>query len=166
MSRFKRYLLAAFLGVCLGGIVYAVVFHKKTPIVKTGGGFPPEVMSCVKKVKVINRRIDAALNVLVVEVENTSDLGIVAISLESKKGSDSYSVVPSTFEADEPIVIIKPHERYELTIELNLTANASFQVGSVVYADGTEDGCQASIGKMRKLKADHEQIKAQRKGSK
>lgn len=54
-----------------------------------------------KNVKVISRRVDSATAKLVVEVENTSDLGIVSISLESKKDKDSYTVRQSTFEADE-----------------------------------------------------------------
>lgn len=118
----------------------------------------------MKNVKVINKRVDAAF--LIVEVENTSELGIVAISLESKKGNNTYTVRPSTFESDEVQNIIKPHERYELSMELaNIRPNAQLQVGSVVYSDGTEDGCEASVQATRKAKAYHEQIKAQRKGS-
>lgn len=165
MTRFK-YLWAVVLGVLLGGVVYTVVFPKKAMPAK-GQSSPPEVMSCVKNVKVTNRRIDEALNRLVVEVENTGDLSIVSISLESKKGKAVYTVRNSTFEADEPTVVIKPHERHELEMELaNIAPKAHLQIGSVTYSDGTEDGCEESVQATRKSKTYHEEIKAQRKGPK
>ncbi|HEX3143668.1 MAG TPA: hypothetical protein VHQ64_06830 [Pyrinomonadaceae bacterium] len=166
MSRIKRYSLPVFIGVVLGGVVYFALFPKKTPQAKGQTPPAPEVMSCVKNVKVTNRRIDEASDKLIVEIENTSSLGIVAISLESKKGNDGYTVRASTFEADDLQFIVKPHERYELGMELtNIPANANLQIGSVVYSDGTEDGCAASVEATRKAKAYHQQLKAQRKGT-
>jgi hypothetical protein len=165
MTNLKRYFLAVFLGFCIGGIVYVFSFTKRTT--QETKISPPEVMSCVKNVKTIHRKVDSATAKLLVEVENTSDLGIVAISLEAKKGKDSYIVRESTFEAAEPTIIIKPHERHTLEIELaNSPPQAQFQIGSVVYVDGTEDGCEASVQATREAKAHHEKIKAQKKGLK
>jgi hypothetical protein len=167
MTNTKRYLAAVVLGCLLGGIVYAIVFPKKSSQGENSAGSPPEVLSCVKHIKVISRRIDAQSAQLMVEVENTSDVGIVAISLEAKKGKDTYTVRTSTFEADEPLIIIKPHERHQLNMALsNIMPKAHLQIGSVVYADGTEDGCEASVRATRKAKTYHEQLKAQKKASK
>lgn len=179
MINTKRYLAAVVLGCLLGGMVYAIVFPKKSSQGESSADSPPEVLSCVKNIKVISRRIDASSDKLIVEVENTSDVGIVSISLEAKKGKNSYIVRSHTFEADEPLAIIKPHERHQLGMELSnimllekeralidSLPRAHLQIGSVVYADGTEDGCEKSVEATRKAKAYHEQIKAQRKASK
>ena len=167
MTNMKRHLAAVVLGCLLGGIVYAIVVF---PLKKSQEGAvvsSPEVLSCVKNVKVISRRIDTPSALLIVEVENTSDVGIVAISLEAKNGKDTHIVRPSTFEADEPLILIKPHERHQLNMALsNIKPSAQLQIGSVVYADGTAEGCEASVRATQKSKSYHEQIKAQRKASK
>lgn len=166
MANLKRYLLPIVLGMLIGGVWYAISFANR-PLLNQSTPTPaPEVVSCVKHIKVISRRVDATLAKVMVEVENTSDLGVVAISLEGKKGNDTYTVRPNTFEADEPTVIIEPHARHTLGIELaNISSNTPLQIGSVVYADGSEDGCEKSVKATRKSKAYHEQIKAQRKSS-
>ena len=99
-------------------------------------------------------------------VENTSDLEIIAVSLESKKGKDTFTVLASTFEADEPTALIKPHETYILTMALsNTSPNVPLQIGSVMYLDGTEEGCEPSLKLMRHSKTYHERVKAEKKGS-
>jgi hypothetical protein len=166
MSNLKRYLIPVVLGVFIGGALYAVSFANRSLLNQSSTTPAPEVVSCVKHIKVMNRRVDAALAKVFVEVENTSDLGVVAISLEGKKGKDSYTVRPNTFEADEPKVIIEPHARHTLSMELaNISSNTPLQIGSVVYADGSEDGCEASVKATRESKAYHERVRAEKKGS-
>jgi hypothetical protein len=166
MSNLNRYLLPVALGVLIGVAWYAMSYANK-PLLNQSKPTPaPEVVSCVKNIKVLTRRVDATLAKVIVDVENTSDLGVVAISLEGKRGKDSYTVRPSTFEADEPKVIIEPHAKYALSIEMaNISSNTPLQIGSVVYTDGSEDGCEASVKATRESKAYHERIKAQRKSS-
>lgn len=169
MNHNKRYLLAVSLGIFLGGIVYVVSFAQKQPPLQPKQVSLPEVLSCVRKVRVVNRTIENAgtpTAVLAVEVENTSDIGIVALSLDSVKGKDSYRVIRSTFEADEPTNIVKPHETCILRMELsNIAPNANLEIGSATYADGSEDGCDASLKAMRKAKERHERIRAERRSS-
>ena len=175
MYKYKRYILAVLVGVCVGAGLYAMSIVKAWPMNQDSTGqtvthkSPPEVVSCVKTLKVIERKINDAGTphaTVSVEVENTSELGIIAVSLESKRGKDTYTVLTSSFEADEPTAVIEPHKTFTLSMELsNITPNVQLQIGSVVYIDGTEDGCELSLKTMRESKTLHERLKAERKGS-
>ena len=175
MYKYKRYLVAILVGVCIGTGLYVITIAKAWPqkqnsprqkvVVKSA----PEIVSCVKSIRVLKRTIKDVGTPhasAAVEVENMSDLGIIAISLESKKGKDTYTVRTNTFGADEPTVVIKPHETYTLKMELsNIFPNEPLQIGSVMYVDGTEEGCEVSLKAMRESKTQHEQQKAERKAS-
>jgi hypothetical protein len=168
---FFAILLGMSIGIALFTIGYARTKHAKQdpPQQKELITSVPEIISCVKNIKVINKEIknagrpDATIEV---EVENTCDLGIIAISLESAKGRETYGVLSSTFEADEPIAIIKPHDTYILTIAAsNVFPDVPLQIGSIMYIDGTAEGCSTSLKNMRDSKAMHEAQRAKRKGS-
>jgi len=175
MQTRKQYVLVVLLGMSIGvalfTISYARTRHAKqdAPQQKELITSVPEVVSCVKNIKVINKEIkDAGAPdaTVAVEVENTSELGIIAISIESSKGRESYGVLSSTFEADEPIAIIEPHATATLKIAVaNVFPHVPLQIGSVMYIDGTEDGCTESLKTMHKLKASQEKQKAKRKES-
>ena len=175
MYKYKRYILAVAVGVCLGVCLFTISIAGAWPMIQDSPRqtvpitSPPEVVSCVKTLKVIKRLIKNGGTPhasVTVEVENTSDLGIIAVSLDSKKGKDTYTVRTSTFGADEPTVVIKPHETYTLRMELsNVFPNEPLQIGSVMYVDGTEAGCDASLKAMRNSKTLHERQKAESKGS-
>lgn len=168
-------MLAILVGVCLGVGLYAISIAKAWPMNQDSTGqtvthkSPPEVVSCAKNIRVIKRTINDVGTPharVTVEVENTSDLEIIAVSLESKKGKETFTVLASTFEADEPMPLIKPHETFTLTMGLsNVSPNVPLQIGSVMYLDGTEDGCEPSLKAMRNSKTYHERLKAERKGS-
>jgi hypothetical protein len=129
----------------------------------------PTITSCVKNIKIVKKEIrnsGAPDGVIAVEVENTSDVGIIAISLESVKDRVDYYVLESSFEADVPIIIIKPHGTRTITIETsNISPDARLQIGSVTYVDGTEEGCAASLELMRESKKAHEKKRDQKKES-
>lgn len=173
MQTRKQYVLAVLLGMSIGLALYAVSYartrHAKqapTPR-KERVTSVPEVTSCVKNIRVINRKLindEAFSEVLEVEVENTGEIGIIAIRLETSNGRETYGVMPYTFEDDEPAAIIEPHARYSLTIEANnIKPHGPFQIGSVAYIDGTEEGCEESLKHLRSSKAKHEAIKAKKK---
>jgi hypothetical protein len=171
----SQYILIILSGVLIGAALYTIgyartkygkqnSFQQKELVTSA-----PEVVSCVKNIKVVNREIknpgspDA---IIAVEVENTSDLGITAISIESIKGRESYGTLLSTFDADEPVDVIKPHTTATLTIESsNIFPHIPLQIGSVTYADGSEEGCNLSLKRLHELKAKHESEKAKRKGA-
>lgn len=171
MYKYKHYILALVVGVCIGAGLYVVSVAKAWPLNQASRqkviASAPEVVSCVETIKVIERTIkDAGTShaAVEVEVENTSDLAIIAVSLESKKGKDTFTVLASTFEADEPTPLIRPHETFALTMGLsNVLPNVPLQIGSVMYLDGTEEGCESSLKTMRNSKTLHERTKAERK---
>lgn len=175
MYKYMRYILAVLVGVCIGAGLYAISIAKAWPMNQDSSGqtvthkSPPEVVSCAKNIKILKRTINdvgTPQASVTVEVENTSDLEIIAVSLESKKGKDTFTVLASTFEADEPMPLIKPHETFILTMGLsNVSPNVALQIGSVMYLDGTEEGCESSLKTMRISKTHHEGIKAERKRS-
>jgi hypothetical protein len=171
----KQYVLAVLLGTSIGLALYAINYaqtrHVKQapPPPKERVTSVPEVISCVKNIKVVNVKLiaDVPLDESVeVEVENTGEIGIIAILLETSNGRETYGVMPSAFEEDEPAAIIEPHATYTLTIAANnITPHGPYQIGSVAYIDGTEEGCEEALKTMRGLNARHEAIKAKRKGS-
>lgn len=172
MCKYKGHILAILVGVCLGVGLFVITVAQAWPLKNSSrqqGAITPEVVSCVKTIRVVKRTINDAGTPhasVVVKVENMSDLGIIAVSLESKHGKDTYTVLASTFEADEPTALIKPHETFSLTMALSSTVpNVPLQIGSVIYLDGTEDGCESSLKTMRNSKTHHERVKAEKKGS-
>jgi hypothetical protein len=175
MQTRKQYVLAVLLGMSTGLALYAVSYaqtghvNQAPPSQKERVTSVPEVTSCVKNIKVINRKLidDVTFSEsLEVEVENTGEIGIIAILIETSNGRETYGEMPSTFEDDEPAAIIEPQARYTLTMAANnIKPHGPFQIGSVAYIDGTEEGCEEALKTMRGLKAKHEAIKVKRKES-
>src|SRR4051812_16155879 len=95
-----QYALAILVGVSISVVLYAggstrTKSAKQEPQKKELITTVPEVVSCIKNIKVLSKGFKWAgengsgpiENAMVeVEVENTSDLGIIAISLETRKG--------------------------------------------------------------------------------
>ncbi|HJR07720.1 MAG TPA: hypothetical protein VJ842_10700 [Pyrinomonadaceae bacterium] len=175
MHTHKQYVLAVTLGVSIGLALYAISYaqiqhaNQDSPQKKEVVTSVPEVVSCVKNIKVLNKGFKDAGSpsaTITVEVENTSEVDIIAISMESIKGKESYGVLTSSFESDEQLAVIKPHSTATLTMEVsNAFPHVPLQIGSVMYADGTQEGCASSLKNMRDSKAMHEAKKAERKGS-
>jgi hypothetical protein len=113
--------------------------------------YVPEVVSCTPKVRVIKAEIthgETPNPVIVVEVENASEVGIIAISMESVKGNEAFeNTLGSSFEGDQPpIVVIKPHEVGTLDMAMtSVFAGEPLRIGGVMYADGTEAGCERGL---------------------
>jgi hypothetical protein len=112
----------------------------------------------LKVQKVAIRNAGTPNATIVVEVENTAEIGIIAITLESKKEGQAFIVsLRTSFEGDgEPRVVIKPHEVGKLEIAVtNTFSDVPLEIGSVMYADGSEAGDPESLETMHKVK-DHE----------
>ena len=125
----------------------------------------PKIVSCAKSIKVLRGEMKNAKNpdaTIAVEVENTNDIAVVAISLESvKKAGEVYSVLKHSFGTAEPTVIMNPHATATLRIEVaNINPHAPLRIGSVMFADGSEEGCKSSLESMHESKREHEKIKA------
>jgi hypothetical protein len=167
MNHRKLNLLAIILGVCVAASIYAALAHggktRQRPQ-KTQIQTLPKMTSCVSALKVQSaffRKPDPNSDSmeLVLQLMNDSDTSIVAVSIEwtSKKDHTKQSLVTNSFGADTPKILAAPHSLYEAAIPVNnLPSDASVQVGSVIFADGTEDGCTSSLKDLRELKSKHE----------
>lgn len=116
----------------------------------------PEIVSCVNNIRVVKAEIknpgtpDATA---VVEVENTADIGIIAIAMEAAKGRETYGVTHGISFAinKEPMVVIAPHHTDTLTMAIRFP-NTPIQIGGIMYADGTEEGCDSALQTLHELK--------------
>lgn len=166
----RQYALAVLSGVLIGTALYSISYARAKYVKQDS--IPrkeiitsvPKVFSCVGSIKVLNKKIGGDQDAVEVEVENISELAIIAISIETSRsdGREKYSVIANTFEADEPLAIIKPHATYTLRIG-NVFPHTPLQIGSVTYIDGTDEGCDASLKGMRDTRAIEEAKKAKRK---
>jgi hypothetical protein len=151
------------LGVLIGLVFYSISLVGATnqePVKKELIKNVPEIKSCVSSIRVISAKIknpERPNAALVVELENTSDIGIIAISIDSKTEKETYSVIRNTFGSDKPLAIIEPHSADSVRLELaNIRPGAQIEIGSVTYMDGTEEGCSASVESMHQSKLSHE----------
>ena len=167
MNNRKLNILAVIFGVCVAATIYAALVHggkTKQPPQKPHITTLPKITSCLRTLKVQSaffRKRDPNSDAmeLVLQLMNNSDTSIVAISIEwtSKKEHTTGRRVTESFEADTPKILVWPRSLYEVAIPVgNIPLDAGVQVGSVVFADGTEDGCTDSLKALRKLKSSYE----------
>jgi hypothetical protein len=167
MNNRKLNLLAVILGVCIAATIYAALVHGgktkqalQQPFITT----LPKIKSCVPALIVQSsffrkRDPNSDSMELVLQLMNKSETSIVAVSIEwtSKKDHIEQSLVINSFGADEPKMLVAPHSLYEVAIPLgNIPPDASVQVGSVIYAEGKQEGCTNSLKGLRELKSRHE----------
>ena len=147
------------IGVCIGLIGWASLSGPTTRASQETSKRPvlsklPEIKSCVEHVKLVHAELvshgDSQVGVL--ELENQTDVGIISISVETKVGKEKYSVVKTGFSPDkEPLIIIPAREKG--TIEIgNLDPNSAIEIGSVMFSDGTEEGCSKSLKTAHEIK--------------
>ena len=157
----KRIIAPILLGVCLAIGMYTLNFaraKRQSPIppqTTLPVPFTQQITSCAKGVRVVKAEVVNAgtPNATVeVQIENVSDLGIIAISVEATNGIETYTVAhhPS-FKEDKPTVVIKPHEIDNLNMSLHL-GDVPLQIGGVFYEDGTEEGCASSLKTLHEVK--------------
>lgn len=149
------------LGACLAVGLYTLNFARAryqravSPQTRQTVPFTKEITSCVKGVRVVKAEIvyagtpDARVEV---EIENVSNLGIVAVSLEATKCPESYmTTFGPSYREDKLIVVMKPHETQILNIPQNF-ADVPLQLGAAIYEDETEEGCASSLKTLHELK--------------
>jgi len=167
MNSRKLNLLAVIFGVCIAATIYGVVVYggktkqePQKPQITT----LPKIKSCVPELIVQSsflrkRDPNSDSMQLVLQLMNNSDTPMVAVSIEwkSKEEHTEDSLVINSFGADEPKILAAPHSLYEVAIPLgNIPPDASVQVGSIVFADGREEGCTNSLKELRELKSRYE----------
>jgi hypothetical protein len=124
----------------------------------------PPVFSKVKNMEVVRALIvDAGTPAVraAVEIRNNSDKAVMAVDLVCGEGGITRNGLT---DEEHPIVVIQPHGT--TTVEMNfvsMTFGAPLVVGAVTYADGTEEGEEASLKAMHMVR-DHD--RAQRRAEK
>lgn len=124
----------------------------------------PQVFSKVKNLEVVRAWIEdpgtPAVRA-VVEIRNNSDKAVMAVDLVSGEGG----VTKNGLTDDEhPIVVIEPHGTTTIFMTFgSMTFGAPLVVSAVTYADGTEEGEEASLKSMHRVRAhDRAELKAKK----
>jgi hypothetical protein len=127
----------------------------------------PVIISRVRNLEVVSttiKKYDESGATVALEIRNKSNKAVIAVSVESGNAKDAYGINTNGFRGDEPpLVVIEPHGT--ITVELplaNLLPGAPLKIAGVFYADGTEEGDEASLGTMRRQR-DHEKAKKSEK---
>ena len=150
------------LGACLAVGVYTLnvaraKYRRPIPITPQRLALPygQEVTSCVEDIRVVKAEVINAQTpseTIEVQIENVSQLGILAVSLEATNGSESYTTtLRGSFKEDKPIVVIKSHGTGKLSMSLPF-GDVPLRIGGVFYEDGTEQGCDSSLKTLHEIK--------------
>jgi hypothetical protein len=125
----------------------------------------PQVFSKVKNLEVVKAWIedqDTAVPNVAVEIRNNSNKDVMAVDLVCGEGGITRSGLT---DEEHPIVVMEPHGT--TTIRMNfssMTFGAPLVVSAVTYADGTEEGEEASLRAMHIARAhDRADFKARKK---
>jgi len=147
------------IGVCLGVFTWAALLRSVNGASQQKSKRPhfsalPKIKNCVSHVKLVNARLEdwGESQVAVFELENQAYVGVTSLSIEQIYKGGSNAVIESGFSPDkEPLIIIPPGGRKTAHIG-NLEANSLIRIGSVMFSDGTEEGCASSLKEAREIK--------------
>jgi hypothetical protein len=162
MRTYKKTVVFLAIGVCIGLVVWFALLGRATRASQEKSKRPalsklPEIKSCLEHVKLVKAELvnQGDSQVAVLELENQAYVGVISISVETIVEKDKHSVVHSGFSPDKPpLIIIPPHEKGTIQIG-NLAANSPIRIGSLMFSDGTEEGCASSVKTMREMKDLH-----------
>jgi len=163
VRRHKKFAVFVAIGVCIGLVTWFALLRPATGASQERTSRRPaltklpEIKSCVEHVKLVKAELvnQGDSQVAVLELENQAYIGVISISVETIADKHKHSVVWSAFSPDKPpLIIIPPHEKGTMQIG-NLEANSPIRIGSVMFSDGTEEGCESSLKTMREMKDFH-----------
>ena len=168
ITKRKWFLLFALI-VIAGSLISGVVFSEKKQQPKKEQEQPratsmPAVFSKIKKLEVVRAWIQDAGTPhagVAVEVQNNSDLAVMAIDLVSGEGGVTTNGLT---DEEHPIVVVGPHGTTKLFMNFgSMTFGAPLVVAAVTYADGSEEGDESSLKVMHQTRVhDRAQIKAEK----
>lgn len=124
----------------------------------------PQVFSKVKTLEVVNAWIRDPSSPhagVAIEIRNNSNKDVMAVDLVCGEGGITRSGLT---DEENPIVVIKPHETTTMFMNFGaMTFGAPLVVSAVTYADGTEEGEEASLKSMHSQRAhDRAELKAKK----
>lgn len=125
----------------------------------------PHVVSKVKNLDIVSvtiQREGTPDAIAVIEVQNNSGKPIIAFAVESGDDKDASGNTINGFGegGSPPVVVLEPYQTRKVTFPLsNVQPGHPIRVAGVMYADGTEDGDEITLGTMRRQKAHHKKSK-------
>lgn len=157
----KKIVAPILIGACLAVALFAIKtvrgkYHQEPQEPQGTKLVAPEITSCVKGVRVI--KVDVTdYGMVLLQVENLTDLGVIAVSFESEKDGETHTTIPHTpfkqTEQKEQIILIKPRDTTSVSIgQGSIFTGVPLNLGSVVYSDGTEEGCSSSLETLHEVK--------------
>ncbi|HKP38357.1 MAG TPA: hypothetical protein VJT71_15970 [Pyrinomonadaceae bacterium] len=159
----KKLVVCVVIGMSIGFIVWLALLQPMTSASQEKTAKRPlltelpKIKNCTEHIKLIKAQLvyQGELQAAALEVENEAYIGVVSISVEQLANRERHSVVPSGFTPDQPPqIVIPPGERMTITLGY-LSTKAPIRIGGVMFADGTEEGCDSSLKSMRELKDFH-----------
>src|SRR5205807_1161801 len=145
------------IGVCIGSVVWFGLLGRAqgsqdNPAHQRLSTLPP-IKNCTEHIKLIKAELvyQGESQVAALEVENEAYVGVTSISIEQIVNRERHSIVPSGFTPDQPPQIVIPPGGRQ-TITLGNLGKAPIRIGAVMFADGTEEGCQSSLKSIHELK--------------
>lgn len=125
----------------------------------------PRVMSKVKDLEIINARIVRAGSDapgVAFEIRNNSNRAVMAVDITCGQAGISQDGLE---DEDNPTVLIEPYATRTEEMNDELTRDAPIVISSATFQDGTEEGDEASVKLMQKLRAhDRAKHKAKKQG--
>lgn len=157
MRTSTKYVIFVVLGICIGIGVWCSL--GRPTLASQDPGRPilsklPPIKTCLQHVKLVKAELvmQGDSQVASLQLENEAYIGVTAVSVEAFDNKTKYSVVKSAFSPDkEPLIIIPPGEKATMTIG-NLSENSRIRIASVMFSDGTEEGCESSLKTVRQIK--------------
>ena len=123
----------------------------------------PPVSSQIKGLEIINARIvrpGSEEPGVAFEILNKSDRAVMAVDITCGEGGITQDGLD---DEDHPSVVIEPHSILTAEMSDELSPGAPIVISAAVFADGTEEGSEYALKKMRAMRA-HE--RARRKSQK
>ena len=119
----------------------------------------PQIVSRIENIEVLGARITrpgGANAAVAIELRNNSDKPIIAITVESGDDNDASGINANGFQEGDapPTIVLEPRGTIVIVMPLsNVRPGTPIRVGGVMYADGTEEGDEITLGTMRRQRA-------------
>jgi hypothetical protein len=129
----------------------------------------PPIICKVKQLEVVSVAVEGQDEPeAVIEIKNNSDKPVISVAVEAGEGNDAAGTNLSGIREGElpPLVVIEPHSSTKVNFSLSnlkyFKPGTPIKVSGVLFADGTEDGDEYTLGTMHRQK-EHDKAKKSQK---
>jgi len=113
----------------------------------------PHIFSKIKSLEVVDAWIgnpETEAAGVWIEIRNNSDKDVMMVDIVCGEGGITRNGLT---DEQNPIVVIKPHETTKMFMNFGeMTFGAPLVISGVTYADGTEEGDEASLRAMHRVR--------------